>query len=758
MESGWVGRKMKSMQRGHRALLCGVLLGPALLSCFPVHMALSSVLVRARLTQPEVGHRAAHSTDASGSATAITHYAGWAMTAYPDASQAQMDADVARQVGAGANLVWIGHDNPGDVGHPANRKSESGLSYAVYAAFRDTHDPLHADAVAMVNAEFRMLTAIRRAGAKAVLPVGYQIQMGGTPHSVCPDPPGCAHVTEVWPGSKNKDWNALHPGDLRRFANGQVINNGGWSASFYAASYRHDIVNYYHWINATFVEPYSSTIIMINLADEPSGGDYSAAADNVFRRTYGFGLGEAGNDTAKQRQVGRFESDYIANYATWSATQWLTINATISTTMSFDGGRSRYAYQEPQVEQLFRAPPPNFAVTFDAYPLDRDLHTAVSDADLTALAVFIRALGAYSARYHRPLYLWSAANDWGLNSASADPGTVADAVANGLSLAMLATSTGGDLRGIAAWSYYVKHQGLFYDDNTASRPPYSPDALFDGVSGSFPVLRAIMVGPRGQADTLLLAPDAAADIMIGWGHAAQAQVDFSQRTNPTAIHVDPYAWAQLAALARNNVASAVIGTLGGVPLSGIRCIIVLSQKPTDLTSADLSALRQFLATGGLVVATNAVSASLTPSGSVVTTSIAGTFNTTHLVARRLRAGPGILVAIDTPQPLATAFSDAAQSALPGLWQMVLGQQHINQQGFAISGGGMALLSTLAPGGSSILPPVPAGMAWTDGRLVVSSGATQHSLPDQPAGTQVADIVAQHQYELYNVHTTIGRAS
>ena len=37
----------------------------------------------------------------------------------------------------------------------------------------------------------------------------------------------------------------------------------------------------------------------------------------------------------------------------------------------------------------------------------------------------MRALGAYSARYHRPFYLWSAANSWGLNEASVDPGTVA---------------------------------------------------------------------------------------------------------------------------------------------------------------------------------------------------------------------------------------------------------------------------------------------------------------------------------------------
>ena len=454
------------------------------------------------------------------------------MTAYPDATQAQMDAAVARQVAAGANLVWIGHDNPGDVGHPAAKKGESGLSYAVYAAYRDPRNQLHADAVAMVDAEFRMLEAIRKAGVKAVLPVGYQIQMGPTPREVCADPPACTRVSDIWSNGQASSWYGTHPDDVRRFANGHPINNGGWSASFYASAYRQDIVTYYHWVNVTFVQPFSSTIVMINLADEPSGGDYSQAADAAFRSTHGFGLLQAGDNPARLRAVGTFESDYIADYATWSATQWLTIDPTISTTMSFDGGRSRYAYQEPNLQQVFREPPSNFAVTFDAYPLDRATTTAVSDADLTALAIFVRTAGAYSARYHRPFYLWSAANDWGLNTASVDPGNISDAVANGLSLAMLAASTGGDLRGIAAWSYDVKHQGLYGDDNRAAHPAYTPDAMFQGVSASFAGVRAIMAAPAGRPDTLILAPDGPPEALIGADHAAQVLVNFAHRADP----------------------------------------------------------------------------------------------------------------------------------------------------------------------------------------------------------------------------------
>src|SRR5206468_842113 len=124
--------------------------------------------------------------------------------------------------------------------------------------------------------------------------------------------------------------------------------------------------------------------------------------------------------------------------------------------------------------------------TFDAYPRDGLFDTPLRDGDLIALDVLARALGAYSARYHRPLYLWSAANSWGLNEASGDPGTVADAVANGLSLAIWVASTGGDLRGIAAWSYDVKGQGLYNDTH---RTAYAPDAMFQAVSASFPTLR-----------------------------------------------------------------------------------------------------------------------------------------------------------------------------------------------------------------------------------------------------------------------------
>src|SRR5579871_3246208 len=85
-----------------------------------------------------------------------SRYAGWAMEGYPQDSAAQMLAMVRRQVAAGANVVWIGQNNPGEVGAA---KREPALSYAVYAAAQRPRDPLRADALAMIDAQRRLLRA-----------------------------------------------------------------------------------------------------------------------------------------------------------------------------------------------------------------------------------------------------------------------------------------------------------------------------------------------------------------------------------------------------------------------------------------------------------------------------------------------------------------------------------------------------------------------------------------------------------------------
>jgi hypothetical protein len=186
------------------------------------------------------------------------YYVGWAVEAYPELSAVEMQDIVRRMADAGANLVWIGHNNPGIVDPD---KVEPGLSYAVYEAYRDPTDARHQAAVAVVEAQHRMLAACRAVGVKAVLPVGYQIQMG-------------------------RVWNENHPGDLRLYAGGEPLEiyGGGVSASFYAPSYRRAIEEYYRWVDDELVQPYADVLLMLNLADEPIGGDYSHHAEAEFQR------------------------------------------------------------------------------------------------------------------------------------------------------------------------------------------------------------------------------------------------------------------------------------------------------------------------------------------------------------------------------------------------------------------------------------------------------------------------------------------
>ncbi len=107
--------------------------------------------------------------------TPATPFTGWAMDAYPGDSVATLKTEMARQVAAGANVVWLGHNNPADVGLT---KGEPALSFAVWSAYSDRHSPLHAAAAAMVRAQMNALAAAKALGVQVVLPIGYQIQMG----------------------------------------------------------------------------------------------------------------------------------------------------------------------------------------------------------------------------------------------------------------------------------------------------------------------------------------------------------------------------------------------------------------------------------------------------------------------------------------------------------------------------------------------------------------------------------------------------
>ena len=494
-------------------------------------------------------------------------YAGWAAEAYPDQSALRMQAMVKRIAGAGANVLWIGHNNPGEV---ALDKVEPGLSYAVFEAYLEEADPRHGAAVAVVQAQHRMLTACRAAGIRAVLPVGYQIQMGQT-------------------------WNDSHPDALRRDAAGEMLNiyGGGVSASFYAPSYREAIEVYYRWVESEFVAPYADVLIMLNLADEPIGGDYSMYAEAEFWAQVGFGFAEVGVSPERQRLLGAFQSRYVVEYAAFSAELWREIHPGLPVTISFDGGQARKAFALPDLEALFRDTPSNLVITFDAYPHDGLPDEPASEADLTGLFLLARSVGAYSARYGRPVWLWAAANSWGLSQPSPDPGSISDAVANGISLALMLRQAGGDLRGIVYWNYNVRQQGLYDNANPTA---YEANEMFSRVSESLPTLRRLMEVPPGRPDVVLLAPD-------GWTHR---QIGASREP----VRTESYPYGQVALLAQSGANVVVLGRLDDVWLAGVRTVLVLSASPGALPAGDRLTLEAFLERGGRVVASAEVAATL----------------------------------------------------------------------------------------------------------------------------------------------------
>jgi hypothetical protein len=562
------------------------------------------------------------------------HYSGWAVDAYPEDSAGEMESTVRRMVANGANVVWIGHNNPGIVDPD---KVEPGLSYAVYEAYIDAGDPRHEAAAAVVEAQHRMLAACRSVGVKAVLPIGYQIQMGQV-------------------------WNEKHPGDLRRDAAGQPLNiyGGGVSASFYALSYRRDIEAYYHWVEAEFVQPYRDLLLMLNLADEPIGGDYSTHADAAFRQMHGFGFEAVGDDPGRQRLLGEFQSRYVVEYAIYSAGLWDEIHPGLPVTMSFDGAQGRQTFTMPGVEALFRDTPSNFVVTFDAYPRDGMPDVALNDKDLVGLFLLARSAGLYSARYDRPLWLWAAANSWGLSQASADPGSVSDAVANGIALALLVRQGGGDLQGIAYWNYNVREQGLYNDTHDTA---YDTETMFDRVSAVLPTLRRLMASTPSRPEVLILSPHARSHDQIG---AERASV---------LLEVQPY--RRLAILAKEGVSTAVVGALDGWNLEGVRTIVALSPSPAHFASGDLDLLQQFLKRGGMVVTSPEV-------GSALVDAAQGPPELAYdgLVEQR----GNLYVA---QKGIAVLFEDDRHDTLSGFWHEVLGLEE-PQPGYRIASGEYAL--------------------------------------------------------------------
>lgn len=441
---------------------------------------------------------------------------GWAYEAYPEATFDKMRDDFVRMRENGANAVWIGHNNPGEVN--AN-KVEPGMSYAVYAALQDPSDPLYKDARAMADAVKRALDAARESKIRVVLPIGYQIQMGGA-------------------------WNNKYPNDLRVTSGGLPLNlyHSGFTASPYSLQYRADITRYYEWIQREWLSPYRDVIVMLSLADEPMGGDYSGSARAEFARRYGKTMDNLPSE--ELWQLGEFQSGVIAEYAVWSAGVWAQLDPNILTTMSFHGGdTARRVWGLPDVEKLFSQTPKNFVVTFDAY-LHDDLASKPATPDEAAqLKLFLGTIGTYSRLYGKPIALWGGVNAWGLAQGSSSPLDVPDAVTNLLLLYDLPTRMGAHVWGIFAWNYNVKGQGL---ENYSRPTTYDSTAMEIAVSRAFPQLRtrpgetprtspeAVVVVPaRAMYDALARSRNA--DIPPAWFDATPYARALADRTAVIAV-------------------------------------------------------------------------------------------------------------------------------------------------------------------------------------------------------------------------------
>ncbi len=492
--------------------------------------------------------------------SAESYYAGWAVFAYPDETQAQMEATLRRMKDAGANVAWIGHNNPGEV---SATKNEPGLSYAVWAAAQAGDEA----ALAILESQRRMLRAARAVALPVVLPIGYQIHMG-------------------------QAWNDRQPQLLRHDAAGQWLNlfNGGISASPYSAEYRRDIRAYYEWVRAEFVGPYRDVIMMLNLADEPLGGDYSQPAEAELRARTGLGFAEAG-----AQQLGAFQDNVIVDYAVWSAQQWLDLAPDLPVTMSFCGSQGRWSYGMPNVEALFRDPPRNFVPAFDAYVHDYLPWEPLTEAEVGSLALFTRTLGYLSQQHEREFWLWSAGNRWGLAGyGSSNPGGVSDAVANGYLLTLAARSTGGGLRGLAVWNYNVREQGLYGDADPA---PYDREAMFARVSESFADWRGLMAGPGGQAAVVVYLSQSLAHRHLGTTRSA---------VSDSALDFDA-----LLPLTRQATRTVFLNALPR-SLAGFGVVVVLDPSPETISAEDTQRLSAWAEAGGHVYATEAVLDEIAP--------------------------------------------------------------------------------------------------------------------------------------------------
>jgi len=620
--------------------------------------------------------------DASTPVSGGSGYAGWAIDAYPDMTYDQMLADLTRMKQAGANVVWISHANPA---RPYAQEREVGLNPSVFSAFKDPAQYAYLDAISIVEANKRMLQACKALGLKAILSVGYQTQMGQV-------------------------WSTQHPQDLRRQANGklwQVTNGNDPYASVYSPTFQKDLRDYYVWIEFEFVHPFRDTIEMLNLADEPLGGDYSSWANAEFQKRNGYGFADVGTSPQRQESLGRFQAGVITDYMTLASGYWNEITPGLPVTMSFDGGAMREENGFPNLESLFAQAPANFVLTWDMYARDRgSLDKPINEDDIARLYSLVRRIGGFSARYNRPVWFWSAGNSWGLGQTAVDSGTIADAQANLLYLALLMNQSGGHLAGLAVWNYDIRGQGLYnyVCCGQTQKATWNEDELFERVSQQFATVRAIMTQSSGQPDTLFLRPPEWQYRLIG-----QTKADYFLQLMD---------WGKLDALNRANVVGVEAGHWPSeMPASWQNLKTVIALAPAEYyTTQDLAGLKSFAESGGSAVVSLGLAQAWLGENVAVWTDAPLLEN----------FGKGRLFISRTP--VYQLFGSASAATYGEFWQTLFGRT-LNVQGFSIQAPAGFLQYQI--GTSAITPAVPAG--WT-GQNPVRYSANGLSQPFTASGS------------------------
>jgi hypothetical protein len=392
-------------------------LGPARAAC-----ACGGARSAARAPQTVGTERASRSQQA---VRTFENRVGWAYSPRWRKSRAEIVADLRRMRELGCNTIYVGHNSAGNTDPDAY---EPGLApanwYAIAAA-----TPSATDAHTVVGVIETTLEAAREVGLDVVLGIGYQIMMGD-------------------------EWNAANPGELRLNRNGELLKHWGsvFTASPYSEKYRHDIGEYYQWVNQTFVLPHPH-VVALNLADEPMGTDFSPHAMAAFQARYGVPF-----EVVTNALRGEFLSGVIADYAGWSAEYWGRLNPDVRTMMSFHVQRD--APFLPDVERIFAQTPPTFIFSEDTHLDDGLIDRAITPENTRLLYGMCRTFGWLSQVYRKPLMLWISANAWGLKR----NGGLAEARLN-LEIVHDATrQAGGQIGMLMAWGWNIRFQGIYDDE------------------------------------------------------------------------------------------------------------------------------------------------------------------------------------------------------------------------------------------------------------------------------------------------------